>query len=139
MSPTRLRRLAGVRRTDETVDLLEQEAEKLGWRCYVLDGTDVESRRAFLDACVETFELPEWFGMNWDALDEALGDLELADVPGVVVLWPGWGEFAEAAPRDFAVALDVLHGAVRTWAGEGEMGGVLLLGEGPDDVEVEEF
>ena len=139
MSPTRLRRLAGVRRTDEAVDVLETQAEKLGWRCYVLDGTDVEDRRAFLVSCVESFELPEWFGMNWDALDEALGDLALESVPGVVVLWPGWGEFAEAAPRDFAVALDVLHGAVRTWAGEGEKGGVLLVGEGPDDVELEEF
>lgn len=139
MSRSRLGRLAGVRRTDDAVDGLEAEAESLGWRCYVLDGTDVESRHAFLEACVETFELPDWFGMNWDALDEALGDLELASVPGVVVLWPGWGEFAEASPRDFAVALDVLGGAVRTWAGEGEQGGVLLVGEGPDEVELEDL
>lgn len=139
MTTSRLRRLAGIRRSDEPVDALEVEAERLGWRCYVLDGTDVEDRSAFLESCVEAFELPEWFGKNWDALEESLGDLELDSVPGVVVLWTGWGEFAEAAPRDFAVALDVLHGAVRTWAGEGEMGGVLLLGEGPEKVEVDDL
>ena len=127
-----LSRLSGVRRTDASVEDLEAESDVLGWRCIVLDGTEVEDRTAFLEAADEAFALPEWFGMNWDALEECLADLELEGAEGIVVLWAAWGTFAEASPKDFAVALDVLASAVRGWSTEGVRGGVLLLGEGPD-------
>jgi len=127
-----LSRLSGVRRTDASVEDLEAESDVLGWRCIVLDGTEVEDRTAFLEAADEAFALPEWFGMNWDALEECLADLELEGAEGIVVLWTAWGTFAEAAPKDFAVALDVLASAVRGWSTDGVRGGVLLLGEGPD-------
>ena len=132
MSSTALARLHGVRRTEAAVDELEAAAEGLQWRCIVLDGSEVEDRAAFLESCVDAFSLPEWFGMNWDALEECLADLELEGAEGIVVLWTAWGTFAEAAPKDFAVALDVLASAVRGWSTDGVRGGVLLLGEGPD-------
>ena len=132
-----LSHLSGVRRIDDAVvEELENEAESLGWRCVVLDGAEVEDKAAFLEVCDEAFGLPDWFGMNWDALEECLADLDLAETEGVVVVWSSWGLLAEAAPKDFAVALDILGGAVRTWASDGVRGGVVLLGEGPGlDVE----
>ena len=138
MSSTALARLTGVRRTDTAVDELEAAADELDWRCIVLDGSEVEDRGAFLESCVDAFALPEWFGMNWDALDECLADLELEGADGVLVVWSQWGPFAEAAPTDFATALDVLTSAVRGWVADGVRGGVLLVGEGPD-VDVEEL
>ena len=134
-----LQRLRGVRRTEQvTVDELEGDAEALGWRCVVLDGAQVEDKDAFLDLCADSFGLPEWFGLNWDALDECLADLDHEGADGVVVLWTSWSELAEAAPKDFATAVDVLAGAVRGWAADGVRGGVLLLGDGPD-VDVDEL
>jgi hypothetical protein len=127
-----LRRLHGVRRSDAPLDELEAAAEELGWRTVVLDGSDVEDKAAFLEQCAEAFALPEWFGLNWDALEECLGDLDLGGAEGVVVLWAGWAPMAEEASTDFAVALDILGGAVRGWHRDGVDGGVLLLGEGPD-------
>jgi RNAse (barnase) inhibitor barstar len=138
MSASKVSRLRGVRRADGPVEHYEGAAEKLEWRCIVLDGTDVEDKDAFLESCDEAFELPEWFGMNWDALEECLADLELEGAEGVVVVWSSWGTFAEAAPADFATALDVLRSAVRSWTVDGMRGGVLLVGEGPD-LDVEEF
>jgi RNAse (barnase) inhibitor barstar len=138
MRSTALARLSGVRRTDAAVDELEAAAEALDWRCVVLDGSEVEDRTAFLESCDEAFALPEWFGMNWDALEECLADLELEGAAGVVVVWSQWGTFAEASPTEFATALDVLRSAVRSWTNEGLRGGMLLAGEGPD-LDVEEF
>jgi RNAse (barnase) inhibitor barstar len=132
MSKAQLRRLSGIRRVDTPLDELEANAEELGWRCVVLDGAEVEDKDAFLEMCEEAFGLPEWFGMNWDALEECLGDLDHDGAEGVVVLWTAWGEFADAAPREFATALDVLGSAVRGWAADGVRGGVLLSGQGPD-------
>ena len=138
VSARRLSRLDGVRRVDAPVDELENAAEELGWRCVVLDGAEVEDKDAFLELCAESFALPEWFGMNWDALEECLGDLDLGGVQGVAVLWTGWGQLAEEAARDFAVAVDIFAGAVRGWHRDGVTGGVLLVGEGPD-VEIDEL
>ena len=138
MSASKVSRLRGVRRADGPVEHYEGAAEKLEWRCIVLDGTDVEDKDAFLESCDEAFELPEWCGMNWDALEECLADLDHDGAPGVLVVWAGWGEFAEAAPKDFAVALDVLTGAVRGWVREGVHGGMVLLGDGPE-IDVEEL
>ena len=132
MSTSPLARLRGVRRTGGTVESFELEAERLGWRCVVLDGTDVEDKVAFLESCDEAFELPEWFGMNWDALEECLADLDHEGSGGVLVVWSGWGEFAEAAAKDFAVALDVLSGAVHGWVTDGVHGGMVMLGDGPE-------
>ena len=139
MSPQRLSRISGVHTTDLSVDEIEAQAEKSHWRCWVLDGTDVEDKHAFLDSCNETFELPEWFGRNWDALEECLRDLDMDDAPGAVVVWSGWGEFAEADPTDFAIAVDILRGVLRSWTGDGAKCGVLLVGEGPEGLELDEL
>jgi hypothetical protein len=132
MSTRALRRLDGVRRIEAPVDELEAAAEELGWRCVVIDGSEVETKEAFLELCAEAFALPEWFGLNWDALEECLADLDLGESDGVVVLWTGWGDLAEATPREFAVAVDIFAGAARDWHRDGVRGGVLLVGDGPD-------
>ncbi len=129
MSESRLKNLRGIRQSQESLDDLEEAADSLDWRCIVLDGAAVVDKASFLEACSESFGLPEWFGMNWDALEECLAELELG-VDGLVVLWSEWGEFAEEAPQDFATAVDVLRGAVKTWAADGVLGGVVLVGEG---------
>ena len=131
MNAQALRALSGVRLTLGPVEDIESAAESLGWRCDVLDGAEVEARDGFLDLCDEAFGLPEWFGMSWEALEECLADLDHGGIGGVVMVWSSWGEFAEAEPADFAVALDVLAGAARAWAADGVAGGVVLQGDGP--------
>jgi len=138
MSSRVLERLRGVRRTEAPIDELEAAADELGWRCVVLDSSEVETKDAFLELCAESFALPEWFGLNWDALEECLGDLDLGGVDGVAVLWTGWGELAEATATEFAVAVDIFAGAARGWHRDGVIGGVLLVGDGPD-VEIDEL
>ena len=138
MSAHPLNRLHGVRRSSESLDDLEAAADELGWRAVVLDSSEVETTEAFLELCAESFALPEWFGMNWDALEECLGDLDLGDVDGVAVLWCGWGELAEASAKDFAVAVNIFAGAARGWRRDGVRGGVVLVGDGPEN-EVDEL
>ena len=125
---------SGVRRSDRGVEELESAADERGWACIVLDCSDVADRVGFLELCAEAFGFPEWFGMNWDALEESLGELDLVGAGGVLVLWTRWQELADDAPRDFATALDVLTGAAAAWTRDGAAGGVLILGEGDLDV-----
>ncbi len=129
--------VGGVRRWPSApgVDVLELDADALGWRTTVLDTGGLTEKADVMQAFADAFALPDWFGLNWDALEECLVDLDLEDVPadgGVLVAWSGWDSFARAAPRQFAVAVNVFGSAVRQWGEAGVRGAVLLLGPGPD-------
>ena len=126
-----IRKLTGVAQTDLPLDVIEEIVDRLAWRLIVIDGAEVVDKETFLEQCALVFGLPEWFGMNWDALEECLSELEL-DTPGLVVLWSSWSEMARAKPEDFAVAVDILRIAARTWAEDDVKGGVLLCGAGPE-------
>ena len=116
---------------DTSPSALEEAAAGLGRRCVVLDGTDVDDKVAFFRLCEQAFSLPDWFGHNWDALEECLADLDAGN--GVVVLWSDWVLFADAEPDEYATALDVFADTARTLGLDGTPFSVLLLGEGPDE------
>jgi RNAse (barnase) inhibitor barstar len=41
-----------------------------------IEGDAVESKEELLDTIGEGFGFPDWFGRNWDALEECLRDLD---------------------------------------------------------------
>jgi hypothetical protein len=108
------------------------------WRFVLLDTWGIEDKAGFMAACHEAFELPEWFGRNFDALGDALTDLEPGgDRNGVLALWEGWGPLARAERRVFDVAVDVFRSRV-----EYDRAGpfaVVLRGPGPDDTGLAEL
>ena len=58
---------------------------------------------------------PDWFGHNWDALEDCLTDLSWREVPGHVLL------FEDAKPSDdLGVLLDILRSSAEWWAGRGK-------------------
>jgi hypothetical protein len=57
-------------------------------------------------------EFPDWFGENWDALEDCLSDLSWREAAGHVLLF----EQAKASD-DFGVLADVLRSAAEYWAG----------------------
>lgn len=87
---------------------LAGEATAAGWRALQLDTTDVDSVSAFYDEVATSWELPEWFGRNLDALFDVLGDL--TEEPTVLV-WDGLLELSDVDPMHAAAVLDVLRDA----------------------------
>lgn len=98
--------------------------EQSGWAFAHVDGWGHRSRADLLAALATALALPDWFGHNLDALDEALGDLS----GPTVLLWDGWGPLARADGATFAVVLEVL--GERAGHG-GPPFAALLRGEGP--------
>ncbi|MFG3587246.1 barstar family protein [Streptomyces sp. NPDC047990] len=105
-----------------------------GWAQVRLDLTGVTDKPAFMDRCARALGLPDWFGRNWDALADCLGDLSWAPpARGRLLVVTGWRDFARAAPRDWEVAQEVFAEAADRGRGtEGELQVVLALG-GSDD------
>ncbi len=77
---------AGVYRLNCTVDDLRNAAQEAAFALFEVDLAEAHSKGALLAALAEVIAAPEWFGNNWDALADALGDLSWHPAPGYVLL-----------------------------------------------------
>jgi RNAse (barnase) inhibitor barstar len=93
----------GVHRVLGQADSVSAELARRGWN--VAGVPSVRTDDALWDGLADALALPEWFGRNLDALDEALADRA---VPTAVVL-AGWTAYARAQPARWARLLAVLQ------------------------------
>ncbi|NNG40106.1 barstar family protein [Flexivirga sp. ID2601S] len=93
---------SGIHRTSDAA-AAERLARENDWRIVELDTRDAHDKAAFLAVCRSAFDLPDWFGDNWDALEDSLTDVDAT--PGVLVLWRGAASLDEATRE---VATDIL-------------------------------
>ncbi|CAN5433008.1 barstar family protein [soil metagenome] len=90
--------------------------EAAGLRCAGVDGATVQGKQDLMAGLAEALELPDWFGGNWDALDEVLRDLAWLEASGHVLVIAG-GEVLWRRQPDLAGTLvSVWTGAAAEWA-----------------------
>lgn len=92
-------------RSDLTVDQVRRSVAAAGWDFVLLDTTHVHDKAAFLDVCATAFDLPRWFGRNWDALADSLSDRSTGEPE--VVLWEGWRHLLDHDRDTVDVALQI--------------------------------
>lgn len=110
-----------------------------GWASRDLDCEGVDTKADYLARCARTFDFPDYFGGNWDALEECLADVGDTDAEGLLVVWHSWQHMALESPKAFATALDIWRSTVDSWEAQGDRAGVVLLSESPtipDELEV---
>ncbi|MER5946217.1 barstar family protein [Streptomyces sp. NPDC001904] len=89
------------------------------WTVRVLDLDGAVDKAALMDRCAAALDLPRWFGRNWDALADALGDPgqlpEEAAERGLLLVVTGWREYARREPGQWEIAQEIFEqaGAVR--------------------------
>lgn len=114
-----------------SAETIGDAAAQHGWRFVHLDGRQIASKADFLRASAAALDFPAYSGRNWDALQDNLRDLAWAPAEhGYLVLYDHAGEFASAAPADFAVALDILRSSAANWRETATPMTVLLRGAG---------
>jgi Barstar (barnase inhibitor) len=72
-------------------------------------------KEALLKAMAAALDFPDWFGQNWDALEDCLSDLSWREAAGHVLLFEQAGD-----DDDVGVLADVLRSAAEYWAGRGK-------------------
>lgn len=92
---------SGLHPTDDTAGARTAAREK-GWHLVELDTSAGTDKTHFLDVCRKAFDLPDWFGNNWDALADSLTDVD--HIPGTLVLWHGAGAL-DASVRETAAEI----------------------------------
>ena len=74
--------------------------------------SDVSTREQLFDRFAADLKLPDYFGGNWDALDECLRDLHWVESKRVVILHVGVPRLPEDSLRTY---LEILVRAVEDW------------------------
>ena len=70
-----------------------------------------------LRAFAQALHFPAWFGGNWDALEDCLGDLSWRPGEGHVLVLRNWQALSA---DDLGVLLDVLRSSADSWSGRGK-------------------
>ena len=71
---------------------------------------------ALLARLAEALGFPDWFGSNWDALEDCLADLSWRPGEGHVLLLESHGELSL---DDLGVLIDILSASAEYWRGRG--------------------
>ena len=92
---------------------VRRELTAAGWTLHLLDGRAVDGPADLFDRLADELAFPGWFGRNFDALADCLGDLSWLPGLGHVLVWDQWGTLATADPKawrqayqSFQVAID---------------------------------
>lgn len=98
---------------------LRAAAGELGhdWARISLEG--VKDKAGFLSAVSQGLTFPDWFGHNWDALEDCLTDLSWRPAAGYFIVLSHADGFRSAAREDFDTALSIFAAAADFWREDG--------------------
>ena len=89
-----------------------------------LDGRDLTDKDRLLTALGRVLDFPDYYGNNWDALDECLADLSWHDGPLYLLI-----SHAVCIPLDLRLVLtDIFADAAQHWAAQGRPFALFLQG-----------
>ena len=107
-------RQCGVYQLVRKPDEVEAAALDAGLAIFRIDLAHVRNKKDFLGRVAKALSFPDWFGGNWDALNDCLTDLEwLSTKTGYVLVFEKSDHFV------FDEAIAVLGSAAEYWKEEG--------------------
>ena len=95
---------------------LAAQAQALDFALVAIDLADCRDKADALQRFAAGLRFPDWFGGNWDALADCLGDLSWWPAPGYVLLLDHVDGWRAAARGEFDMLLDILNDAAAVWA-----------------------
>lgn len=104
---------AGVYRLNCSLEALHESIARAGFTVFEVDIAAAHGKGEVLAELARSLKAPDWFGHNWDALADALGDLSWCKAPGYVLLLRG-----EHPGED--VLDDILSATVEFWRLQGK-------------------
>jgi RNAse (barnase) inhibitor barstar len=105
-------RQSGVHQLTGPPEEIEQAARQAGLAVFRIDAGHARSKKALLDSIATALHFPDWFGNNWDSLNDCLTDLDwLPTKTGYVLIFENMHNFDEA--------LEVFRAVSEYWRAEG--------------------
>jgi RNAse (barnase) inhibitor barstar len=94
-----------------------QLAVPAGFVLRTLSGKKCKTKASLLTEFAQALEFPDYFGHNWDALEECLTDLEWLPAKGYVFCMTEAEHVLAGDDEEYETLLEVLSDAGEAWAG----------------------
>lgn len=127
---------AGVYQLSEPLSSLEGAAQENGFALWRVDCAAIREKDELLRALAEALRFPDWFGENWDALEDCLTDLSWGDASGYVLVLDNCAALSRAAPEAFETALEIFDSAAEYWYDEEVPFWVFVAGADPEQFDL---
>lgn len=95
---------------------LADAAGELGYALARADFGDCRDKDDALRRIAVALRFPDWFGGNWDALNDSVNDLSWWPAPGYVLLIEHAGGWQSQHPDEAATLVEILNDAAQDWA-----------------------
>lgn len=107
---------AGIYRLPENLrKKLPKACAKIGFACLSADLHGIRTSDDALAALGRDLGFPDWYGANFDALNDCLTDFSWQEAGGYVILLQGADTLAGGDPEGFATLNAVFAAAVEAW------------------------
>lgn len=93
--------------------------EQSGIKVFYIDSGSIRDKKALLRNLAETMNFPDYFGMNFNALVDCLGDLSWNLAKGYVLVLRSATSFFASNPELFTTFVDIVTQSSKEWAGRG--------------------
>lgn len=97
---------------------LSKAAKALGFACFRVSLEESEHMGTILAALGRDLAFPDWYGANFDALNDCLTDFSWREAPGYVVTVSG-ADAVHAVPNSFNALNEVFASAIAQWQEQG--------------------
>lgn len=106
---------AGAFRLGCRLDELYAAVAEAGCVLFEVDLAGIEGKEKFIAAIARAVHAPNWFGGNWDALADILGDLSWQPASGYVLLLHHGNDTLGMVAGDHNIAMDVFADTTAFW------------------------
>lgn len=100
-------------------DEIVAAAEACAYQVFRVDLSRARDKESLLAAVGRDMAFPEWFGVNWDALADSLGDLGWRPAEGYLVILEHCDRINGRAHDDLVAALHIFSAAADEWRERG--------------------
>ena len=97
------------------LDEMRAAAMQYGFSVFDADLSAAHGKGEFLAVLAQAIHAPDWFGHNWDALADALGDLSWQSAAGYVLVLRNGGDTLGLNAEEFETVSAILADSVSFW------------------------
>ena len=109
---------SGVYRAPQADEILDALRDA-GFDLVRIDLASVSDKDQLLGQLASALAFPDWFGHNWDALEDCLTDLSWRAGGQHVLLIEGFETLRARRPDEFGVLVDILASSAQYWSERG--------------------
>ena len=111
-----------------TPKTVQAAAKRAKFAYFHVEGKHIGRKEQLLNHVATALHFPDYFGGNWDALEECLLDMEWVDAPGYLIYYDHIDLLLAGHPDQFETFVEICRDAVASWKEDGTPMVVLLSG-----------